>query len=314
MIRPSAVFFFLGILLSSAQVGLHGDVSLGENTPLALHESLHFYQGVIASDFDRAQVEFYNNTNAFNASDLSHSEVKVKVSSQANFIFPSGVYSVYMPLELLDGDGSSATIQAHYSLPPSLNFSREIDKIIAPFYWTVQGEKRARVKLSWNSTAGLDQSLTSLTSLCLVGYTGEVWEIIPALPTPYALTTQIPTSLTEGAIQSKGSIALAQYVAFALGRRSNTVDLNISQAITPNGDGINDVWYIGNIDHYPNAQIWVYNRWGDTVFHSTANYQNNWNARYNNKTKTLPEAPYFYRIDQDNDGNIDVEGWVYITQ
>ena len=33
-------------------------------------------------------------------------------------------------------------------------------------------------------------------------------------------------------------------------------------AISPNGDGINDEWEILDIDRYPNAEIKIFNRWG----------------------------------------------------
>ena len=37
--------------------------------------------------------------------------------------------------------------------------------------------------------------------------------------------------------------------------------LNIPNVITPNGDGINDVFYIENIDKYPNSVLTILNRW-----------------------------------------------------
>ena len=40
----------------------------------------------------------------------------------------------------------------------------------------------------------------------------------------------------------------------------------IPDAISPNGDGINDVWEIRNIKNYPGANIQVFNRWGQSVF------------------------------------------------
>ncbi|MBR5982921.1 MAG: gliding motility-associated C-terminal domain-containing protein, partial [Bacteroidales bacterium] len=42
--------------------------------------------------------------------------------------------------------------------------------------------------------------------------------------------------------------------------------VRIPNVFTPNGDGVNDEWEIGNIDMFPNAKIYVYNRWGQLVF------------------------------------------------
>lgn len=61
-------------------------------------------------------------------------------------------------------------------------------------------------------------------------------------------------------------------------------------AFTPNGDGINDTWEIGNINEWPNAQIVVYSRWGQKVFQAT-NYDNDWDG------DGLPSATYYYVIE-----------------
>lgn len=61
-------------------------------------------------------------------------------------------------------------------------------------------------------------------------------------------------------------------------------------AFTPNGDGINDTWEIGNINEWPNAQIIVYSRWGQKVFQAT-NYDNDWDG------DELPSATYYYVIE-----------------
>tara|TARA_B110000037_G_scaffold214684_1_gene270970 strand:+ start:80 stop:313 length:234 start_codon:yes stop_codon:yes gene_type:complete len=45
--------------------------------------------------------------------------------------------------------------------------------------------------------------------------------------------------------------------------------------ITPNSDGINDAFYIGNVVNFPDARLSVYNRWGAKVFDSQP-YLNEW--------------------------------------
>ena len=41
--------------------------------------------------------------------------------------------------------------------------------------------------------------------------------------------------------------------------------LNIPNAFSPNGDGINDAWEITGLEAYPNTQILVFNRWGAKI-------------------------------------------------
>ena len=97
-----------------------------------------------------------------------------------------------------------------------------------------------------------------------------------------------------------------------LGDVCDTIEINISQVITPNGDGVNDTWMIYNIENHPNNVVKVYNRWGDEVFYAK-NYQNNWAGTY--KTKNVPDASsYYYQIDLDGDGSIDKDGWIYISK
>ena len=94
----------------------------------------------------------------------------------------------------------------------------------------------------------------------------------------------------------------------------DTIEINVAQAITPNGDGINDTWVIYNIENHPNHVIRVYNRWGDEVMYAK-NYQNNWDGQYVNKSNSLPSGgSYYYQIDLDGNGSIDHDGWIYITK
>jgi gliding motility-associated-like protein len=92
-------------------------------------------------------------------------------------------------------------------------------------------------------------------------------------------------------------------------------EVNISQAITPNGDGINDTWMIYNIENHPNNKASVYNRWGKLVY-SKKRYVNDWDGSYEgNRSRNLPAAPsYYYQLDLDGDGIVDYSGWLYITK
>ncbi|MFO7997850.1 MAG: gliding motility-associated C-terminal domain-containing protein, partial [Bacteroidales bacterium] len=67
-------------------------------------------------------------------------------------------------------------------------------------------------------------------------------------------------------------------------------DLVIPNVFTPNGDGINDVFEILNLEHYPASQIVIYNRWGNKVFEHTDYYNNWWNG------SNHPDGVYYYVI------------------
>jgi gliding motility-associated-like protein len=67
--------------------------------------------------------------------------------------------------------------------------------------------------------------------------------------------------------------------------------LNISNVLTPNGDGKNDLWIIHNLESYPDNEVTVYDRAGRVVYHQK-NYINNWNGTINGKP--LATETYYY--------------------
>lgn len=68
--------------------------------------------------------------------------------------------------------------------------------------------------------------------------------------------------------------------------------------ITPNGDGINDVWRIDNINLFDDAIVEVYNRWGQMLFQSAPGYPVPWDGKF--KGEDLPVGTYYYVIYSDN--------------
>jgi gliding motility-associated-like protein len=71
----------------------------------------------------------------------------------------------------------------------------------------------------------------------------------------------------------------------------------IYNTFTPNGDGNNDTWYIGNIYKYPDNKLEVYNRYGKLVY-KTSEYLNNWEGKVSGEE--IPSGTYFYDLDLGN--------------
>jgi gliding motility-associated-like protein len=76
---------------------------------------------------------------------------------------------------------------------------------------------------------------------------------------------------------------------------------HVYNLVTPNGDGQNDTWYIGNIETYQDCEVTIYNRYGQ-VLYQTTNYKNDWNGTYHGEQ--LPEGAYFYTIKCPGDDNV----------
>ena len=75
-------------------------------------------------------------------------------------------------------------------------------------------------------------------------------------------------------------------------------DLFIPQALSPNGDGDNDLFVITGMDAYPNSTFTVFNRWGLKVYHNS-DYANEWDGRSKNGMD-LPNDTYFYVLNLSN--------------
>jgi len=72
-------------------------------------------------------------------------------------------------------------------------------------------------------------------------------------------------------------------------------DMNcfIANVITPNGDGLNDHFYIDCLDNWEQVTLMVFNRWGNQVYYNDI-YNNDWNGTY--KGMPLPFGTYYYTL------------------
>ena len=60
--------------------------------------------------------------------------------------------------------------------------------------------------------------------------------------------------------------------------------------MTPNGDGTNDLFIIGNVDAYDYNKLTIQSRWG-TIVYQTENYQNDWDGG------NVSDGVYFYVLE-----------------
>ncbi len=71
--------------------------------------------------------------------------------------------------------------------------------------------------------------------------------------------------------------------------------LEIYNLVIPNGDGMNDTWFIRGIENYPDNSVMIFNRWGDKLRDFTG-YNNTsivWDGT-NYKGEKLPAGTYYY--------------------
>ena len=94
-------------------------------------------------------------------------------------------------------------------------------------------------------------------------------------------------------------------------------ELKISEGFSPNGDGINDYWFMEGINGYPLNKVKVFNRWGNMVY-QIFGYDNNtkrWDGVSTEGSflgkKTVPEGTYFYVLDL-GDGSKVIKGFITV--
>jgi gliding motility-associated-like protein len=77
----------------------------------------------------------------------------------------------------------------------------------------------------------------------------------------------------------------------------------IEMLLTPDGDGINDLWKIGNIRYYPENRVTVFDRWGNVVYDAKG-YDNEsvvWDGTGNGRGR-VSTGTYFYSVVYVNGG------------
>jgi len=72
-------------------------------------------------------------------------------------------------------------------------------------------------------------------------------------------------------------------------------ELIIPDAISPNGDGLNETWIIPGLLERETRKMIIVNRWGSVLFNRES-YENDWNGD-NKDGKPLPEGTYYYYLD-----------------
>ena len=163
-----------------------------------------------------------------------------------------------------NGCASSERVRVTATVAPPVADAGE-DKTI------IQGkqvELRAKggAKYTWSPATGLSST-----------------NVANPVASPKETTTYTVTVTTEF-----GCVATDEVTVTVLPRIEPT------NAITLNGDNVNDTWHIRNIEYYPNCNVKVFTRWGNLIFDSKG-YQEPWNGMHNGKP--LPMAAYYYLID-----------------
>jgi len=194
----------------------------------------------------------------------------------------------------------------------------------------------------------LNESSTTVYAACNsdIGLTFDLFASIPADIAGSGTFTEIEDSgALNGSIFSPNGLSTGEYKVVyesVAGDCPASVEITITvdddcsvfpactimvhNAISPNNDGANEIFYIENIDNiacFPTNQIEIYNRWGVLVYETTQ--YNNADRSFRGvsegratvkKSEELPTGTYFYLLQYTKaDGSVTKEdGYLYLSR
>ena len=91
-------------------------------------------------------------------------------------------------------------------------------------------------------------------------------------------------------------------------------DVEIFDGFSPDGDGINDTFEIGNLKAlYPNFKVEFYNRWGKVIYTQDAT-KPNWNGRLNGNGNLVPAGVYYFIIHFNKNNRKPIQKRLYLSR
>ena len=288
--------------------------------------SADFKQGIVQSDDYNGTFVFNQNGVHTNTSNESHVDGKVIKNGSPEFLYPIGDKSFFRYAAMSAPGNNSSSFSGKYFFEdpnPLYALAKKavtIDIIDDKEYWTfdkVAGTQDVLLTLSWDdATTPTAITATPQDDIHIVRWdTGQqLW-----VDEGGVVDANTKTVTTVVSLLAYGPFTLARVKDISDG------DVVIHNAISPNGDGVNDYFKIDNIKKYPDNKVVIYNRWGVRVFETSA-YDSNGNvfSGYSDGRSTikrsdlLPTGTYFYTIEYEYDNagvssHIKKSGYLYIN-
>lgn len=269
-----------------------------------------FFNGVVDNRNFGGEISFRNNANHINTSDFSHVDGPVNKLGNTNFTFPIGDGGYYRFGGITAPSDSQAIFKGTFYFKNSNpQYPHElragvIYEIDNQEYWTIEEET--------------DTNEDVLITLSYRDVTTPESFMIAALENNITIVRwDEPTNMwvnEGGAVDHDNqtvTTAISGYGVYTFGKiREDAVttpgNLVVYNAVTPNGDGINDYFFIDipNDGSVRDLHVMVFNRWGVKVFESD-NYGVGDNVFDGfstgrltvNDKKQLPSGTYYYILD-----------------
>ncbi|MBS1652177.1 MAG: gliding motility-associated C-terminal domain-containing protein [Bacteroidetes bacterium] len=213
-------------------------------------------------------------------------------AKDTSIIFPSqGGYNITHSVTSNNGCTSYITKTVNITPPPLAKFIYNV-----PSFTTIVSNvafiDSSRSAVSWSWNFGNGQT-----------------DIVPNPVTTYSQNGTYTVSLM---ISDQYGCTSTYTLLLKISNVAGEISKLIPNFITPNNDGKNDFWRLDFINvFYPNANIEIYNRWGDKLYESIG-YSNAWDGSY--KGAPLPLGVYFYVIKLNDKENTLFKGTITLLK
>lgn len=299
-------------------------------TKISVNNIAEFKNGIVNGiDLPGALMIFNENASHEKTSDKSFVDGKVQKVGQKDFQFPVGSDKFFRPTIHAAsslGNENIYTTQYFHKNSADLHSHQDKDSSIIEIndqeYWVVtqdQGTEKIVLSLTLDgdTTPAKFFEETKTTKLGIVRWdeSAGMWvNDKGVLSQP--VSGEAYERLLTNAVRGYGLFTMA-----LVKNEDELDDLVVYNAISPNGDGINDTFHIEGIKQYPDNTVEIYNRWGVKVYDAKGyNETDKMFAGYSDGRATvargekLPTGTYFYILKYSN-GNKTKEksGYIYIN-
>ena len=325
------------LLVSGSVVPLFFDVESATPNGLTLElgidnaNNTNFISGDIFTP--RVQPNVYYNflENAFYVGDGDVTKIDgyAGITNQQNFIFPVGDNIQLRPL-VLNSESTNLSAKCAYffentgnpaSLSGSFNTNEldlDLEFVSELEFWRLEGNVASTVSLSWNTRSDISALTDEPRKVVVAGWSkiGNRWINLG--------NTTVLGSLDEGFVTSE-SFVPDNYEIITLGISKipfEPLEMEVlsldNYFVSPNGDGINDTFFIPELLESPNNEVRIYDRYGLIVFQMD-NYTNEFAGVSNvdnfviQREEGLPVGVYFYTIYM-IDRDLNYQGFLYLAR
>ncbi len=291
----------------------------------------NFISGSIRTPLTQPSIFYTFLDNSFYTGEYDFSKIEgyAAITNQQDFAFPIGDSQFLRPL-IINSESTNLFAKSAYFFENATNpisFSNsyntfetdlDVESVSTNEFWRLEGTIPSNVTLSWNQRSAMAGLTDDSTKIIPVGWSKNSQRWINLVgSTPIG-------SLNEGFITTTSFIP-DDYEIITLGVSkipyeplSKDVIFLDNFFVSVNGDGVNDSFFVEELQDFDSNFVQIYDRYGLKVF-ELANYIDEFNgfSNLNNipfgAEKGLPVGVYFYTI-QIPEEDLNYQGFLYLAR